>query len=146
MPSRRDFIQASAIGILASLTGCSAIRLPRPKMDFSVENFRNETIRLGVRFFRPNVTERSEALVYRNQFEIPPRENADGPWTVEDVAPDRPYRIEIEVGDTWNSHHYHYQPDCSDNEPYEIGVLVTLYAGGGVRFTQTTCSSDSLFL
>ncbi|MUW14573.1 hypothetical protein GJ633_07710 [Halorubrum sp. CBA1125] len=111
-----------------------------------MDNARDETTRLGVRFFRANVTERSEALVYRNHFEIPPREDPDDLWTVKDVAPDRPYRIEVEVGLTRNAHHYHYRPDCADDEPYEIGVVVNLNAGGGVTFTKTTCSSDSPFL
>ena len=146
MPSRRHFLQASATGVLASLAGCSALPLPRPKMDFSVDNARSTAIQLGVRFFQPHVTERSEALVYHNHIEIPPRESPDDLWTIEDVAPDRPYRIEVEVGEAMKSHHYHYRPDCSGDAPYEIGVVVNLNAGGGVTFSQTTCSSDNLFL
>lgn len=145
MTSRRQFLQASVAGVLASFAGCSAIPPSRPKLDFAVDNARSTAVRLGVRFFRPHVTERSEALVYRNHVEIPPRENPDDLWTVEDVVPDRPYRIEIEVGDTQKSYHYHYRPDCSDDSPYEIGVVVDLNSGGGVTFSQTTCSSDNLF-
>lgn len=146
MTSRRHFLQAGAGSVLASLAGCSAIPLPRPKLDLSVDNARNTAVQLGVRFFRPHVTERSEALVYRNYVEIPSRENPDDLWTVENVVPDRPYRIEVEVGDTLKSYHYHYRPDCSGDAPYEIGVIVNLNAGSGVTFTQTTCSSDEPFL
>ena len=146
MASRRHFLQASVAGALASFAGCSAIPPSRPKLDFAVDNARNTAVRLGVRFFRPHVTERSQALVYRNHVEVPPREDPDDLWTVEDVVPDRRYRIEIEVGNIERSYHYHYRPDCSDDSPYEIGVVVDLNAGGGVTFTQTTCSSDTLLL
>ena len=111
-----------------------------------MDNARDTAVQLGVRFLRPHVSERSEALVYRNNVEVPPRDDPDDLWTVEDVAPDRPYRIEIEVGNPRRAHHYHYRPDCSDDEPYDVGVVVNLNAGGGVTFTQTTCSSDSLLL
>lgn len=146
MPSRRHFLQTGTAGVLASIAGCSAVPLSRPKLDLSVDNGRNRSVQLGIRFFQPGITERSEALAYRNQVEVPPRENPDDLWTVEDVLPDRPYRIEVNVGDTLRSYHYHYRPDCPRDAPCEIGVVVNLNEGGGVTFTQTTCSSDELFL
>ena len=115
-------------------------------MDFAVDNARDEAVRLDVAFLRPHVSERSEALVYRDSFEVPPRENPSDTWRVEDVAADRPYRIEVLVGRTRESHHYHYRPDCSRDAPYEIGVVLNLDEGGGVTFTQTQCSDDELFL
>lgn len=146
MPSRRQFLHASGAGAVASLAGCSAVPALGPKMDFAVENARDETVPLDVAFLRPRVSERSEALVYRDFFKIPPRENPDDMWRVEDVATVRPYRIEIAVGGSNKSYHYHYRPDCSDDSPYEIGVVVNLNEGGGVTFTQTQCSDDELFL
>lgn len=146
MVSRRHFLQASAVGVITGLAGCSAVPLPRPKMDFAVDNARNTTVEVDVRFFRPTVTERSEALAYRNHFAIPPRDDTNDLWRVEDIVSDRPYRIEIFVGDARTSYHYHYRPDCSEDAPYEIGVVVTLNAEDGVTFTQTTCSSDKPFL
>ena len=99
-----------------------------------------------MRFLRPNVTERSEALVYRNSVEVPPDTGSDDPWTDEDIVSDRPYRIEVVDRSTRDSHHYHYRPDCSDEDPYAIGVLVRLDTDGAVTFSQTTCSSDAPFL
>lgn len=115
-------------------------------MDLVVENARGSTVHLDVEFMRPDVSERSEALVYDDSFEIPPREDPDDAWRVADVAPDRPYRIEIVVGPTRRSYHYHYRPDCSGDTPYEIGVAVHLNEGGGVTFTQNRCSGDAPFL
>ena len=109
-------------------------------------NVRDTAVDLGVRFFRPDVAERSEALVYRNNVEIPPEAGSDDPWRAEDVVSDRPYRIEVEDRSGRSPHHYHYQPDCSDDDPYDIGVLVRLNPDGGVAFSQTTCSSDAPFL
>lgn len=146
MPSRRQFLHVGTTGVLASLAGCPAVPAPRPKLDLRVNNTRETAVHLEIRFFRPHVTERSEALIYRTYPEIPPQEDADDSWTVENVASDHPYRIEIVDGSTESSHHYHYRPDCSDNEPYEIAVVVNLNTGGGVTFTQTTCSSDEPFL
>ena len=92
MPSRRDVLRMSTAGVLAGLAGCSASPLARPKLDLAVDNARDTAVQLGVRFLRPHVSERSEALVYRNNVEVPPRDDPDDLWTVEDVAPDRPYR------------------------------------------------------
>jgi len=111
-----------------------------------VSNARDAAVDLDVRFLRPNVTERSEALVYDNGVEVPPDTGSNGPWTAEDIVPDRPYRIEVVDRNVRSSHHYHYRPDCADEDPYEVGVLVRLNAGGGVTFSQTTCSSDAPFL
>lgn len=146
MPSRRRILHACGTGILAGFAGCSAIPVPRPKMDFAVDNARASTVLLDIRFFNPNVAERSEALVYDESFEIPPRDTPDDLWKVSDVAPDRPYRIELVEGEPPKQYHYHYHPDCSDNTPYDIGVVANLLQGGGVRFTQTTCSDDQPFL
>ena len=146
MPSRRRFLQAGAAGALAGLAGCSAVPAPRPSLDLTVSNVRDTAVDLGVRFFRPNVTERSEALAYRNSVEISPDAGSDEPWTAEDVVSDRPYRIEVEDRSARSSHHYHYRPDCSDDDPYDVGVLVRLEAGEGLTFSQTTCSSDATFL
>ncbi|WP_231899198.1 hypothetical protein [Halorubrum trapanicum] len=145
MASRRRFLRAGAAGALAGLAGCSAVPAPRPMLDLTVSNVRDTAVYLGVRFFRPDVAERSEALVYRNSVEIPPGDS-DDPWTAEDVVSDRPYRIEIEDRSARSSHHYHYRPDCSDDDPYDIGVLVRFNPDGGVTFSQTTCSSDAPFL
>jgi hypothetical protein len=114
-------------------------------MDFAVNNARATTVSVDVRFFRPDVAERSEALVYSDTFEVPPRDDPDDVWSVSDVAPDRRYRIELVVGNPPRPSHYHYHPDCSDDSPYEIGVVAHLLRGGGVRFTQTTCSDDAPF-
>jgi hypothetical protein len=146
MFTRRQFLQASAVGSLATLTGCSAIPAPRPMMDFSVNNARDTTVQLTVRFFRPNVIERSEALVYRKSAEIPPRDNPDDLWTLEDAVRDRRYRIEVDAGANPQAAHYHYHPDCSDNDPYEIGVVANLRPNREIAFTQTTCSSNEPFL
>jgi len=115
-------------------------------LDLAVSNARDTAVDLGVRFFRPNVTERSEALAYRNGVEVPPEEGSDDPWTAEDIVSDRPYRIEVVDRNARSSHHYHYRPDCSDDDPYDIGVLVRFNSDGGVTFSQTTCSSDAPFL
>ncbi|WP_424015396.1 twin-arginine translocation signal domain-containing protein [Halorubrum xinjiangense] len=146
MPSRRRFLRAGAAGALAGLAGCSAVPAPRPMLDLTVSNVRDTAVDLGVRFLRSDVTERSEALVYRKNVEVPPDAGSDDPWTVEDILSDRPYRIEVEDRSTRSSHHYHYQPDCSDDDPYDIGVLVRFNPEGGVAFSQTTCSSDAPFL
>lgn len=146
MVSRRRFLRAGAAGALAALAGCSAVPAPRPKLDLSVSNARDAAVDLDVRFFRPNVTERSEALAYRNSVEVPPDTGSDDPWTDEDIVSDRPYRIEIEDRSARSSRHYHYRPDCSDEGPYDIGVLVRFNPDGGVAFSQTTCSSDAPFL
>jgi hypothetical protein len=146
MPSRRRILRAAAAGALGGLAGCSAVPAPRPKLDLSVSNARDDAVDLDVRFLRPNVTERSEALVYRNSVEVPPDTGSSDPWTAEDILPDRPYRIEVADRSARDSRHFHYRPDCADNEPYEIGVLVRLTASGGISFSQTTCSSDAPFL
>lgn len=146
MASRRRFLRAGAAGALAGLAGCSAVPAPRPLLDLTVSNMRDTAVDLGVRFFRPNVTERSEALVYRNNVEVPPDADSGDPWRAEDIVSDRRYRIEIEDLSARSSHHYHYRPDCSDDDPYDIGVLVRFNPDGGVTFSQTTCSSDAPFL
>ena len=146
MASRRRFLRAGTAGALVGLAGCSAVPAPRPMLDLSVSNARDTAVDLDVRFLRPDVAERSEALVYRNSVEVPPGTGSDDPWTVEDVASDRPYRIEVVDRGVRSSHHYHYRPDCSDDDPYDIGVLVRLGPDGGVAFSQTTCSSDAPFL
>ncbi len=94
---------------------------------------------------RPDVPERSEAIAYESSFEVPPAGELEDTWTVEDVVRDRPYRIETRVGQTDNAHHYHYRPDCSDEDPYDIGVVLVL-TDDGVRFQQNTCSDNSLVL
>jgi hypothetical protein len=115
-------------------------------MDFAVDNARSTTVPVDIRFFRPDIAERSEALVYSNTVEVPSRDYPDDLWRVTDVAPDRRYRINLLVGNPSRPYHYHYHPDCSDDTPYEIGVVANLQQGGGVRFTQTTCSDDEPFL
>lgn len=144
MPSRRQLLGVAGTGILAGLAGCSAVPAPRPKMDFAVDNARDEPVNLGVRFLRPHVAERSEAIVWSDHLEVPPRDDPDDLRHVEDVAPDRPYRIEVDEAGTVD--HYHYRPDCADEDPYEVGVVANLRPGGGVSFTQTTCSADAPFL
>ncbi|RLM76095.1 hypothetical protein DVK07_02900 [Halorubrum sp. Atlit-26R] len=111
-----------------------------------MSNVRDTAVDLGVRFFRPNVTERSEALAYRNSVEVLPDTGSDDAWTDEDIVSDRPYRIEVVDRNLRDSHHYHYRPDCSDEDPYDIGVLVRFNPDGGIAFSQTTCSSDAPFL
>ncbi|GAB3669463.1 hypothetical protein [Halopiger thermotolerans] len=114
-------------------------------MDFAVENYLEESTLIDVAFLYPDESERSEAIAYEDSFEIPPQTELDETWSVEDVVTDRPYRIELIVGSTGVSHHYHYLPDCGDEDPYEIGVLARLL-DDGVRFSQTTCSDDSILL
>ena len=79
MASRRRILRAGSVGALAGLTGCSAIPTPRPMLDLSVSNTRDTAVDLDVRFFRPDVAERSEALVYRNSVEVPPDTGSDDP-------------------------------------------------------------------
>ncbi|AKH97617.1 hypothetical protein HLASF_1129 [Halanaeroarchaeum sulfurireducens] len=146
MPSRRQLLCASGLALGATFAGCSAVPVPRPKLDFAIDNARSTTVPVDIRFFRPDIAERSEALVYQNTVEVPPRDNPDDLWQVMDVAPDRRYRIKLLVGSPSKSHHYHYHPDCSDDNPYDIGAVANLLQGGGVRFTQTTCSDDEPFL
>ncbi len=145
MYSRRRLLSAGGVLAASGLAGCSARYAVRPKMDFGVENFRGETVDVGVRFMRPDVSERSEAIAYENSFEVPPAGELDDTWTVEDVVRDRPYRIETRVGPNDTAHHYHYRPDCADEDPFDIGVVLVL-TEDGVRFQQTTCSDDSVVL
>lgn len=143
---RRTFLGGAGFGATALLAGCSAVPQQRPQMWFAVSNARDVPVEGTVTFMKPNVTEASEAVVYENDFEVAPMDN--GEPTVRRhsaVAPDKAYRIEITEGSPHNSHHYHYRPDCGPTVDHPQ-VMVHLNPDGGVRFTQTTCSSDELFL
>lgn len=141
MSSRRDLLAAVGTTLSAGVAGCSSLSSLRPKMDVGVENFRDDDLTVTVKFFRPSVTEYSEALVHEEHFDV----SAEGDRQVvrEDVLPDRRYRVAVVERE---SRHFHYRPDCGRDSSFPPGVMVSFLDGGGVRFSQTTCSDDTLFL
>lgn len=88
-----------------------------------------------VAFIRPEVSDRSEAIAYGENFELAPGETVSQGA----VAPNQPYRIELELdgedpGDTFISHHHHYRPFGKDHIDLRIRVNIRQ---NGVEFFDT---------
>lgn len=127
MPSRRQFLGTTAVGVTA-LAGCSNIGGAPTMLDLTVTNGRQEPDPLTISFLRTDVDDRSNPMTYHNDIEVSPGASE---WKEPDVVEQRPYRIELSVGPQKLSRHYHYQPDCSaDDTEYDIGVSIEIREDG----------------
>lgn len=140
---RRGVLRRAGSAVAIGLAGCSALFGSRPELDFTVENYRDETVELLIDVVRPDSSDRSEALVYQDKATIPAQSVGDDEWRVTNIAPAEPYRIEVAFGSESKTYHYHYLPDCTGADaPYDPRVHLTLNEHPGVSFQQTMCSED----
>jgi hypothetical protein len=140
--SRREALQVAGTGVALGLAGCAGLSGSgsRAKMDVVVENYRDEAVQLAITVLDPDASDRSDGVAYHTDVEIPANATGDDEWRAEDVAERRQYRVEVRVGRTGKSHHYHYVPDCVGEESeYEPAVGLVLNDEPGVSFGQSGC-------
>jgi hypothetical protein len=141
MVSRRDALHAVGTGATVLLAGCS-LPSDRPGLDLRVVNYRAADIDVRVELLDPDAEERSEAGTFSERVTLPAHSGDGDPqtWRGADVAPARPYRVEVDVTEVGRkSYHYHYVPDCTGSAAYEPAVEVVLNDDPGVAFSQTRC-------
>jgi len=142
MMSRRDALHAVGAGATVLLAGCS-LPVDRPGLHLRVKNYRAANLDVRVELLDPDAEERSGAVVFSDHVTLPAHSGDGDPrtWRGADVAPARPYRVEVDVTEVGRkSYHYHYVPDCTGSATVEPTIEVVLNDDPGVAFSQTRCS------
>lgn len=145
-PTRRQTLGAIGAGTTALLAGCSALD-SRPGLDLIVENYRDVRVDVAIQLLDPDAEDRRASVAFSETVRLESRAGDDDPrtWRGEDVAPARPYRVEVDVTEVARrSQHYHYVPDCVSEGPLGSSstapaVEITLNDDPGIAFGQTRC-------
>ena len=141
--NRRNILRFAGSVALTGFAGCSAPFTAPPNLDLTIENYRNESVELLIEVVRPDAANRSEGLVYQRSVEVSSNAVGDDEWRAANIAPARQYRIEILLQSGEKTYHYHYHPDCVDNDPqYDPRVTLIFNENPGVSFQQTHCSGQ----
>lgn len=137
---RRQVLAVTGSALPIGLAGCSVPGTSEPELDLTVENYRTEPVELQIAVVEPDSGDRSEAVVYEDVVEIPAQSVGDDDWRLSNIGPVTEYRIEVRVGRTAKSYHYHYIPDCTDADAaYDPGVHLIINEQPAVSFQQARC-------
>jgi len=139
--NRRTLLRVAGSAVTVGFAGCSNPLTSQPKLDLTIENYRDESVTLFIEVIRPDASDRSNALVYQENAEVSPNAVGEDVWRADNIAPARRYRIEIMIQRGERTSHYHYLPDCIGGDaPYDPRVNLVLNDNSGVSFQQTNCS------
>ncbi|AGN01540.1 hypothetical protein L593_07975 [Salinarchaeum sp. Harcht-Bsk1] len=141
---RRKVLRSIGSVAVLGVAGCSSQFTSRPKLDLSVENYRDVAAELFIEVVARDASNRSDGVMYQEWVEVPANSVGDDQWRLDDFATARPCRIEVRVRNRERgakTYHYHYVPDCTDDDAqFDPRVDLVLDPHSGLSFGQTTCS------
>lgn len=146
--SRRDVLRLGAGASVAALAGCTGLPFVDNPVNMSIHNRSAEGHHVRVELLRADTDEYSEALAYRESFDLPGRPESEGGEFVErdDVAPSGRYRVRVTVDHEY-SQEFTFHPDCTGGDPPDDEFYLELASDGrGVQYQQNTCSTDDWVL
>lgn len=139
--NRRTLLRVAGSVATVGVAGCSNPLTSQPKLDLTIENYRDDSVELLIEVVRPDASNRSKALVYQENVDVSPNAVGADVWRADNIAPARQYRIETMVQRGETTSHYHYIPDCIGGDaPYDPRVNLILSDNPGVSFQQTNCA------
>ncbi|ELY91144.1 hypothetical protein [Natrinema altunense] len=151
MVSRRGVLALGGWTSTAVLAGCSGFGTETERLTLELLNFDSEPHTVAVELRRTDADEYSEAVVFRDRFELetPPEDDAASQHREPDVIESDEYQVRVHLEDAPATREtYRYYPDCADHEGAADRLLVEVRAereSGDryLQFQQNVCSGSS---
>lgn len=147
-PSRREALLLGGTAGLTALSGCSGLLSGPPKLTLELINFTDEPHTLALRLFRMDGTDRSDATVLRDRFELQSSgEETSYSESYDDAVDSDRYVVQAHLVDDRSVRADHlFYPDCAGGGGPPDKLLVEVDRNDGdsepfFRFQQNTCAS-----